>query len=290
MNTKQTKFINVCLGDDFLQDMKKVELYKPNSNVTIDTKDVWIAYQIVPRTILSWLINNLKPLKVGDIFNADIPGVDGRLELTKVDRDVYSGQIYGNSDNKKLYELKYRSLPTIGLCILSTFELYEIQNTDRNSEITPDDSKVSHLQKSIDERLQLRFLVGQVIDQKISEKEAMEKLFIAKIAHHYSSVSHHEVDESNHDKKVKLLDFLETRKNRHEVQIEKKEDMDCLSCGGQIYKSGDSSIKCCVCYGESFGKEIKFVKNEQGIKFKFPKGFSAENIELILDTIKNKRG
>jgi hypothetical protein len=293
MNAKRLNFINACLGDDFLQDMKKAELYKPNSNVTVDPKDAWIAYQIVPRTILSWLINNLKPLNVGQNFKSDIPGVDGRLELTKVDRDVYSGQIYGSSDNKKLYELQYRSLPAIGLCILTTFELYE--NPSLTPEAVqapiavPEESEVFKLQKLIEERLQLRFLVGQVVEQKLNEKEAMEKFFMAKIAHHYTPFTSHEIEDDSQSKKVKLLQFLESRKNRHEVQIEKKEDMDCNSCGSQIYKSGDSSIKCCVCYGESFNKEIKFAKNESGIKFKFPKGFSAENIELILDTIKNKR-
>lgn len=288
MNVKQLNFINACLGEDFLQDMKKSELYKLNSNVTVDPHDAWMAYQLVPRTILSWLINNLKPLKVGDVFKADIPGVDGRLELKKVDRDVYSGQIYGNSDNKRLYELQYRSLPAIGLCILSTFELYENEDKNIQSVIIPEESETVKLQKLIEERLQLRFLVGQVVEQKLNEKEAMEKFFMAKIAQHYTPLNHEE--ESSDDKKAKLLQFLESRKNRHEVQIEKKEDMECSYCGSTIYKSGESSIKCCVCYGESFGKEIKFAKNESGIKFKFPKGFSAENIELILETIKSKRG
>jgi LSD1 subclass zinc finger protein len=297
MNIKQLKFLNACLGDDFFQDMKKSELYKPNSNVTVDPHDAWIAYQIVPRTILSWLINNLKPVEVGGIFKADIPGVDGRLELTKVDRDVYSGQIYGNSDNKKLYELKYRSLPAIGLCILTTFELYQNEEQEKSKapEIiqaeAPHESEIAKLQRMIEERLHLRSLVSQVVENKLNEKEAMEKFFMAKISHHFNPVftQHNEEDDSK-NKKIKLLEFLESRKNRQEVQIEKKEDMDCSSCGTQIYKSGESHVKCCVCYGESFGKEIKFAKNESGIKFKFPKGFSAENIELILETIKNKRG
>jgi hypothetical protein len=289
MNTKQLNFLDACLGKDFLQDMKKSELYKPHSNVTIDPKEAWIAYQIVPRTVISWLINNLKPIEVGHTFKSDIPGVEGRLELIKIDRDVYSGQIYSNIDHKKLYEIKYRSLPAIGLCILSTFELYENQSHQENHP-QPEESEVFKLQKLIDERLHLRSLVSQVVEQKLNEKEAMERFFMAKIAHHYSSPFNAYAEEDGTNKKAKLLQFLESRKNRSEVQIEKKEDMECSSCGTQIYKSGESFIKCCVCYGESFGKEVKFTKNESGIKFKFPKNFSAENIELILETIKNKRG
>jgi hypothetical protein len=288
MNAKQAKFIQECLGEDFLQDMKKAELYKLHSNVTIDPKEAWIAYQIVPRTVLSWLINNLKPIEIGGFFKSDIPAVDGRVELNKVDSDVYSGQIYSKSTNKKLYEIKYRSLPAIGLCILSTFELYE--NQDRQVfENSPSEMEIFKLQKLIDERLHLRSLVSQVVEQKLNEKEAMEKFFMAKIAHHYTPFFDTEIEDGGSNKKAKLLRFLEERKNRNDVQIEKQENMDCTSCGSQIYKSGNSFIKCCVCYGESFDKEIKFTKNESGIKFKFPKGFSAENIELILETIKNKR-
>ena len=285
MNKKQLDFIQACLGEDFLQDMKKSELYKLSSNVTVDPQDAWIAYQIVPRTVLSWLITNLKNLKVGDTFKENIPSVDGRLELTKVDKDVYSGQIYGNSDNKRLYELKYRSLPAIGLCILTTFELYEVPE----AHAAPKEVEVSQLQSSIDQRMQLRFLVDQVVEQKLSEKEAMEKFFMAKIRHHYNPVFD-VAQEAETDKKTKLLNFLESRKNRHEIQIENKEDMECTNCGTQVYKSGDTTIKCCICYGEDFNKEIKFIKNESGIKFKFPKDFRSENIELILDTIKNRRG
>lgn len=287
MNKKQLSFLKACLGEDFFQEMKKSELYKPHSNVTIDPKEAWIAYQIVPRTLISWLINNLRCLDVGGIFKADIPGVEGRLELNKIDRDVYSGQIYSNIDNKKLYEIKYRSIPAVGLCILSTFELYE-----NESEIlvhpSPSKSENLELQKLIDERLYLRSLINQVVEQKLNEKEAMESFFMAKLAHHYGSRFNMEEDGKN--KKTKLLEFLESRQNKKDVQIEKKENMDCSSCGTQVYKSGESSIKCCVCYGESFGKEIKFTKTESGIKFKFPKNFSAENIELVLETIKNKRG
>jgi ribosomal protein L37AE/L43A len=289
MSAKQEHFIKICLGDDFIEDLQKAELYKPHSNITIDPKEIWVAYQIVPRTLLSWLINNLKPVEVGQSFKSDIPGVDGRLELVKIDRDVYSGQIYSTLDNKKLYELKYRSLPAVGLCILSTFELYEDhgKNVKKNESIELDFEK---LQKLIDERLYLRSLVSQVVEQKLNEKEAMEKFFIAKLSHHFDTSFDVDLEENSSNKKARLLNFLESRKNRQEVQIEKKEDMECSSCGTQIYKSGESFIKCCVCYGESFGKEIKFTKNESGIKFKFPKNFSAENIELILETIKNKRG
>lgn len=291
MNKKQQDFLRQCLGDGFFEELNKAELYKPNSNITIDPHDAWIAYRLVPRTLLSWLINNLKPIQVGHTFVSDIPGVSGRIELTKIDKDVYSGQIYDNVSHKKLYELKYRSLPAIGLCILSSFELYEIEDEkEKQREPAPEESDINKLQKLIDERLHLRALVGQVVEQKLSEREAMEKFFMAKITHHYSPLFNLEAEENNNSKKTKLLNFLESRKNRQEVQIEKKDNIDCISCGSQIYKSGNSFIKCCVCYGESFGKEVKFAKNESGIKFKFPKNFSAENIELILDTIKNKRG
>lgn len=278
-------FLEAVLGEDFLEEFSKSELYKPYSNVTIDPKEIWIAYQIVPRALLSWLVSNLRPVEVGDSFKSDIPGVKGRLELTKIDRDVYSGQIYSTVDQKKLYELKFRSLPSVGLCILSTFELYD--NPER-VDIKPSVSESVKLQKSIDERIQLNSLTKQVSDGKIDEKEAVEKLFMLKISQYYGASPEEEDDEKK--KKAKLLSFLESKKNKQEIQIENKEDMECSLCGSQVYKSGDAFIECCVCYGEAFKKKIKFTKSERGIVFKFPKNFSAENIELILETIKNKRG
>lgn len=283
MKAKQVNAIKSILGKDIFDVLEKTELYKPQTKTTLDPSEIRIAMEIVPRTILTYLITNLKPLKSGEIKELDLPFANGKINVNKLSNDVYNGEIY--SEGKVVYEFKYRSLPSIGLIILSTFELYDIidneiaPSIEKQNEV---DSKICEIQKIIDERLQLHSLIRNVVDQKISEREALQQMLLAKLKHSFEEQEGVPVA----DKKLKLKEFLENRQKKVEDKLDKSENLKCSDCNTTIYKSGENHIKCCICYGEFHNKNIKIEKNENTVRFKFPKGFDQENIEMLLDSLK----
>jgi hypothetical protein len=293
MKEKQIKAIKATLGDDIFDVLEKTELLKLQTKTMLDPHEVKIALSIVPRTILTYLMLHLKPMPNGSFLDLVLPFAEGNMHINKLSNDVYSGEIF-DKEHKKVAEFKHRSLPSVGLVILSTFELYDFHEQQEPTvtiAVKPDqntaEDSTHKLQLLIDERLQLHNLIGRVVDEKITEREAMHRMLMLKLK---EVLVHSEPQEEIMSKKHKLKEFLDKRnKKEHNEEIDKSEDLECPDCATIIYKSGENHIKCCICYGEWRNKEIKFTKNEGNIKFKFPKTFDVENIEMLLSALKNKK-
>jgi hypothetical protein len=86
----------------------------------------------------------------------------------------------------------------------------------------------------------------------------------------------------------KLEKFLNKSKQeqKKEAQIKKTEGISCPDCGFSLYEGGKSLVLC-ICYGEDWNKNIKIKKAENTIKMQFPKNIDPENIEMLLNTLKN---
>src|ERR1700734_1311826 len=123
MHSNAKIFLNKTVGEDFLETLAKTDLYKPNANVVIDPEDIRIGLKVVPRIIMSLLIPELPPMKLGDA--KAIPlflGSNAILNVNKHDTDTYSGTIVDNG--AVIVRFQYRPLPGVGLVIMSAFELY----------------------------------------------------------------------------------------------------------------------------------------------------------------------
>lgn len=304
MNQKQIKFITKTLGSDFLSGLQKSELtggiVKLNTNTATDINEIRIGLQIVPRTVLAYLFMHLKSKEIGAVIDLDLPFADNTtLHLNKFTADNYSGEII--QKGKKISEFRYRSIPGVGLILMSTLELYDINQLNEIKTQMADkgvEEKENKLQNLIEEKLHLHALVSNVIDQKLSQRDAIKQLIEAKL--NQSLVDANEPEEAEGpgqtieievpDKKSKLRAFMEKREGNKVRIIDKlqKAEIKCPDCRTTLY-SGKDSIKLCVCYGEHRSKEIKIQKSENGrIKLQFPKELEIEGIEMILDTIKNK--
>lgn len=311
---KYVQIAKKLLGEDIFEEIKKSEaIFKPDSKTALDPDEIKVALQIVPRAVLGLLIAHLKPLQVGGNIELQLPFADAKLHVNKISHDVYSGDISGNG--RRITEFKYRSLPGIGLILMSTFELYEVADLDKiknekNSEIYD----VNKLHEIIDERLRLNALIRNVVDQRISEREAIQKLINERLSEHFADVEEEDEDEeflhseddgesveilSNSEedimdstaKKSKLREFLENRekKRQEQVELDKNEKISCPDCKTNLYK-GEDSFKLCICFGEHYNKDIKIKKTENGkFKFKFPKSFDTDNVELLLEAIKSNK-
>jgi hypothetical protein len=120
--------------------------------------------------------------------------------------------------------------------------------------------------------------VSAVIDQKLTERDAIKQLIAIKIAKEPPK------EGKTMEKPNKLKQFLENRekkKQSHVVELDKSQKISCPDCGTVLHKSGDDHLKCCICYGDHMNKEIKIKKTENGVKLVFPKGFEEENIEML---------
>jgi hypothetical protein len=328
-------FLKKALGEDFLQSLEKFELYKPGTRTVIDHEEVKTALKIVPRVIMSLLIQHLTPMEIGQ--TKDIPleitqsnPPDGILQVTKHERDVYSGHIESSTEKypvKVVAEFKYRSLPGVGLIIMSTFEMYDAHDLEKESpQATPDMQQ--QVQRMIDERLALNDLIGKVIDKKLAERDAIQQLILAKLA--VPNVAPKEpltdhFQEAKQDLKEKIVDaalkatptsedcpiqevldevrkgsplgrFLAKRKKKalkepkHEYAVEmvKGENVSCPDCHQNIFNG--EAFSGCVCLGDDMDKKIYLTKAEKGLKVRFGKGWDPENIEMLLEVMRRKRG
>jgi|ERR1035437_6481769 hypothetical protein len=314
MSSGANFFLKKTLGEDFLQSLEKFELWKQGTRSVIDHEEIKTALKIVPRTLMAYLIRNLTPMNIGD--HKDIPlqvanrpegvGPD-LLKVDKHERDVYSGEII--SDNKKIAEFKFRSAPGVGLVVMTAFELYEVDDLDKQPESPR--AGMEDMQRMvsamIEERLALNDLVGRVVDNKLSQRDAIQQLILAKITEDHKpkhtapedvkNLVERKAELKDENKKLKkklaLNEFLEGRKQKlhkkeYQISLSKNEDVSCPDCHQSIFKN--EAYSGCVCMGENMDSKVHFTKSEDGVKVRFGKGWDPENIEMLLEVLRGKRG
>jgi hypothetical protein len=270
------------LGEDFFEVLKKSDVYKMHNRTVTNVDEISTGLKIVPRAVMSFLISSLSHLDAGDNKDLELPfAPESHIHITKKGPDVFSGYIY--SKGKKINEFQNRSIPGIGLVLMTTFELYDIENLKGTKEKEEKTFDVEKLQDVIDERLKLHSLICKVVDQKIAQRDAIEILIKEKLA---QALSEEKEKEEERNKAKMLKRFIEDQKKRQEeAYIEKTEAINCPDCGSNLY-SGGKNLTLCICYGEDWDKNIKIKKSENNIKMNFPKNIDTENIQMLLDTLK----
>ena len=286
MGDKSNKLIKSILGEDFFEILEKSNVYKYNSRTGTNVDEMKIGLNIVPRTVMSYLISNLSDMEVDNNKELDLPFSDDcKMHIVKKDFDSFSGYLY--SKGKKINEFEHRSIPALGLVLMTVLELYDIEEITQNKEEEKEVFDIDKLQNVIDERLQLHSLINRVVDQKIAQRDAIEILIKEKLSQALT-VEVEEVEEVEEEdtKADKLKSYIEQAKQRQaEAQVEKSEGFHCHDCGADIY-AGGSKMTLCICYGEDWNKNIKITKSEKGFNMKFPKSMDAENIEMLLTTLR----
>lgn len=323
------KFLKKTLGDDFLESLQKFELWKPGTNTTLDHEEIKTALHIVPRTIMSLLIRELTPMQIGEhkqfILPVGLP--EAKVLIDKHERDVYSGEI--QQDNKRMVDFKYRSIPGVGLVIMSAFELYDMDKLEEPKQELAVGAE-EKIQKLIEERLALHDLVNRVVDNRLAQKDAIHKLMLMKLTEELEAArkarrdisnlteiskdnAHHNeyfrgmangmavADATVNKKEPEFVDapkkkgsplkgFLDSRKNKAEFSIElaKGENVHCPDCGKNIFDG--KLFSGCICLGDDMERRVFIKKTEDGINVRFSKGWDEENIEMLLEVMRRKRG
>jgi hypothetical protein len=296
-------FLIKTLGDNFLESLSislsKSEIFKPGTRSITDTNDMYQGLQIVPRTMLNLLVRELSPMQIGDTKEISIPGQEKTIvSITKNERDQFSGQIFQN--NVKINDFINRSIPGLGLVLMSVLQLYSMDDLEQDS--IPQD-KQSEINRIIDERLNLHSLVNKVVDGRIQQKDAIQQLLMARLTEEFAKekAAAQPVEAPkppvviilDHKKSRPLSEFVENRKKKlgkkeFSIEMTKSEIVDCPDCGQNIFNK--SGISACLCYGQDMGRKVFLKKTEDGIKVSFPKSWSPENIEMLLEVLRRKNG
>lgn len=305
--------LNKILDEDFLQSLaKSADLYKIGSNSILDPEEIRIGLKVVPRAVMSLLINALTPMPLNSSIELQLPfGKMAFLNANKNAADDYTGSVYDN--NKLVYSFQNRSIPGLGIILLSTFELYELE--ELKNDIKPAENVEAKIQKLIDERMELHSLIGRVVENKISEREVLHKLMMNKLNQALNKecvdcgsdpimgkpeveVPKKKLDFKPEDMAKKeeapkkgspLKGFLERKKKPKEYRIEiaKSDTVNCNDCGQTIF--GKGSFSCCLCYGQDRHNKIWIKKSEDSIQIRFSKSWDQENIKMLLETLRGKK-
>jgi hypothetical protein len=298
-NPKSLKAIKKMLGNDIVDVLQKNEIYKINTKTVLSPDEMKIGLQIVPKTILRWLTSNLVEMLDGENKKIEIPfHANSYVIINKHGADNYSGEVY--KDHKKVNDFKHRSIPGVGLILLTSFELYEAKMLEEMVEHfkRPEDEEVREKQHKLDQiieqKLMLHKLVESVVEQKMSQRDAIERLIRERIQVKLEEPKEEQMQGQSEtiEKKSKLKQFLEQKekKKQETVKLDKSE-IACSDCNSVLYKKEEADkIKLCICYGDQMGKSIKLKKSSDGkVKFIFPKHFDVEDVEMLLEDIKNKK-
>jgi hypothetical protein len=297
------------LDDQFLETLaKSADLYKIGSNSVLDPMEIMIGLKVVPRAVMSMLISELEPMELNSHKDIHLPfGTNAYVSANKNSADNFTGSVYDN--NKLVYDFKNRSIPGLGLILLSTFELYDMEDLSKPKKVEEDiDRKV---QKLIDERMELHSLVNRVVEDKMAQREAIHKLMMAKLNEAMKAPSIAtpsvaippittkplEVKPSDITKKEEspkkgspLKGFLERKKKPREFKVEmaKSEMISCNDCGQTIFGE-TAGYSGCLCFGQDQHRKIWLKKSQDGVQLRFSRGWDESNIEMLLEVLRGRK-
>jgi hypothetical protein len=250
-------------------------------------------------------------MSVDETREVRIPIEDTFIRVTKHERDSFSGQVFQN--NVKISDFLHRSIPGIGLVLLTVLELYDLSQLEDEK---PENSDIEQkINKLIDERMELHSLVNKVIDGKLMQRDAVQQLLLSKLSE--MSLEHQKIKEEHKEikadqkeltqpekesqitinlapkkRQLPLEKFVENRnkklqKKEFSIEMRKSEEIDCPDCGQAIFS--DSGISACMCFGQDMGRKVYLKKTENGIKVSFPKAWSVDNIEMLLEVLRGHK-
>lgn len=253
---KVINFLKKTMGSEALESLLKYDVYSVKTNTVISDKEIFNALQVVPAAVLAFLKKELIPMKEGESKDIPLP-VDGGaiLSITKHAMDVYSGNIH--QKGKVLNKIKFRPIPSIGLSLLSTFELYDAKNFGSSAVSEEDKAKVA-----------------DKVERAVNENNGNIK-----------------ANAEEDDNQIKpLKNFLKSKMEKREfaiVNLTKSDSVNCPDCDQQIV--GNGIFSACVCLGSDMKKKVYLVKSEGKTVLRFSKGWDSENIKMVLEALHNRK-
>lgn len=291
---KEAFLLKNLLGEGAEEELAKSALHKLPTNTAVEPQELVHALKIVPRAILTWLKSHLEPMKPMESKKIDLSlispsALGAMLYINKKAPDVYMGEIVRGGE--VIARLINRPLPSVGLVLMTLFELYDLDKEEKKPEI--DLSK--EIQDIINRRLNLHATVESIVDQKIAEINQIKNMV-------EKAVNQSNLDSNLKEEGVKIDDFrshftvstskspikkILDRRKKPEIIIAKSETHTCPDCNSVIFKN--ESFTPCICFGDDRNKKIFLAKTADSVVVKFSSAWEPENIEILLEAIKKKK-
>lgn len=120
------------MGDKGFETLKKT-VYRKDSDSSLGPLDLYMPLMVLPRTILSWLVQNIKPMKVNDTKQVPFPGnSEIIIHVQKTGRDSYRAEFV--EGGRIIHEFDKQTLPLIGGHLMTIGEMYDDIATDEEPE------------------------------------------------------------------------------------------------------------------------------------------------------------
>lgn len=311
MKKNGEELIKNMLGESFLEDLSKFEMINLKTDTAISHEEIADAFKVVPRVVMSWLISNLTPMSNGEAKEFNLPfskAYGAKLAVTKIANDVYHGEAFKNGE--RISKFLYRSIPGIGLVLLTSFELYDVDDLIVSTEVAFSKNVTNKEQppifdlsgayqnigKMIDEKLALRDLIERVVDRKLQQQEAVKELFLIRMASEIKKSNpapkpiSSDKTEKKEKKPLKLKKFLDKKKPKlHTTALNKAEIIHCPDCGTAIF-SEKKGFSGCICFGNNRNSTVTLKKTDKNVKISFSKDWDIENIEMLLKILQKRGG
>ena len=111
------------VGMDGLETLQKA-IMRRDTNHVADPMELYLPLLVVPRTLLSWLVRNINPMKVGEYKDFKFPGRDDiSMHIEKQNTDTYRGEWV--KDGKILHVFDKQTLPSVAGAMMTVGEVYD---------------------------------------------------------------------------------------------------------------------------------------------------------------------
>jgi hypothetical protein len=111
------------LGDRGYETLEKA-IYKQRTQAVIDPLEYYLPLIVVPRALLSWLVQTIRPMKTGEIKDIQFPGRPEILvHFEKQDVDQYRAEFI--SGGRIIHSFEKQSLPAISGHLMTVGEMYD---------------------------------------------------------------------------------------------------------------------------------------------------------------------
>lgn len=117
------RILKSIVGQEGIEALQKA-IYRKQTQSVADPMELYLPLMVVPRAILSWLVQNIQPLKMGEHKEFKFPGKeDVKIQVEKQSSDVYRGRVI--QAGKVIHDFDKQSLPSIGGHLMTLFEQYD---------------------------------------------------------------------------------------------------------------------------------------------------------------------
>lgn len=214
------------IGDKGLESLKK-HVFHQDSQSPLTPLDLYLPLLVVPRAIMSWLVQNVQPMEIGEIKDLDFPNsTEIKINIEKQGIDSYRSQFI--RDGKVFHEFEKTNLPAIGGHLMTVGEMYDSfsdETCKNTAEVPKAIMDMSGISEEIHENRdsiahvsikEFSNIIGRLIDALVSNN--LIRNTISQALHF-----RHEENETPEEEHEEYETEGEEKEDEHEDELEKED-------------------------------------------------------------------